>query len=247
MSANPASTYEFTIFNIVLQAYRMASQMSIEEPAAGVQWDKRVVFGQLCLEAIMKDLEAEGKLVRARKFLNIAMVAGQSEYSLGSGIMDVYEDGAFIQPGDDVNNPTGTVPVKPMDMEMWQRISSQGAQGQPVLYMAYRAADPITVRVWPVPGTANLGTIRFQVYRFLGQNNDATRNPDLERYWANYLIHAVAAQIAEAANQPGEKVTRLEAKASAYLSKAKAYSHQRTPGQVVVTHRGISHIGRRWR
>lgn len=237
MSVNASATYEFTINQIVRDAYIMASQMAIEEPASGIQWEQRVKFGYGVLERIMKRLEAQGKLVRARKFLFVPMVAGQLEYSLGSDIMDVFEDGAFIQPGDDINAPIGTTPVKPMDMEMWQRISSNGAEGQPILYLTYRAADPITIRVWPVPTAQNLGTIRFQAYRFLGQNNDGTKNPDLERYWAAYLVHAVAAEIAEAANQPAEKVGRLEAKSAMLLTEAKSYSHQRTPGQAVVTHR----------
>jgi hypothetical protein len=248
VSANTLSTYEFTINQIVLSAYRIASQMAIEEPASGVQWDQRVQFGYQCLEMVMKRIEAQGKLVRARKFLFIPMVADQLEYSVGSDIMDVFGDGAFIQPGDDVDAPVGTVPVKQMDMEMWQRISSTGATGQiPTMYMTYRAADPITVRVWPVPTTGTQGTIRFQAYRFLGQNNDGTKNPDLERYWANYLVYAVGALIAEAANSPPEKVLRLEGKAAELLIEAKSYSHQRTPGQAVVTHRGPYAGGRRLR
>lgn len=238
MSANPTATYEFTIAKIVRNAHIIASLMNPSEAAAGPTWDAQLVFGAQCLEAIMKDIEAEGKLVRARKFLNVTMVSGQGEYALGSDIMDVFEDGAFITEGDDVSAPTGTTPVKPIDMEMWQRISSQGATGRPVFYMCYRAADPITIRVWPVPGDADEGTIRLQAYRFLGQNSDTTKTPDLERYWANYLIHAVAAQLAEAANQPSDKVMRLEAKAQAYLQKAKSYSHQRTPGQIFIAHRG---------
>lgn len=238
MSANTSSTYQFTISQIIRNAHIMASLMNPSEPAAGTQWDANVVFGAQCLEAIMKEIEAEGKLVRARKFMNVQMVSGQGEYSLGSDIMDVLEDGAFITEGDDVNAPNGTTPVKPIDMEMWQRISSQGATGRPVFYMCYRAADPITIRVWPVPGDADEGVIRLQAYRFLGQNNDVTKNPDLERYWANYLIHALAAQLAEAANQPSDKVMRLEAKAANYLQKAKSYSHQRIQGQVFIAHRG---------
>ena len=147
MSANTTATYEFTINQIVLNAYRMASLMAVEEPASGANWEQRVQFGYQCLEMTVKRIEAQGKLVRARKFMFVPMVAGQLEYPLGSDIMDVFEDGAFIQPGDDVDAPVGTVPVKPMDMEMWQRISSNGAEGQPILYLTYRAADPLTIRV----------------------------------------------------------------------------------------------------
>jgi hypothetical protein len=245
VTVNATATYEFTIAKIVRNAHIIASLMNPSEPTAGPQWDAQLVFGAQCLEAIMKDIEAEGKLVRARKFLNVTMVASQIEYTLGSDIMDVFEDGAFITEGDDVDAPNGTTPVKQIDMEMWQRISSQGATGRPVFYFCYRAADPLTIRVWPAPAVGEEGTIRLQVYRFLGQNSDTTKTPDLERYWANFLIHAVAAQLAEAANQPSDKVMRLEAKAAQYLQKAKSYSHQRTQGQVFMAHRGPQFGGRR--
>lgn len=236
--ANPSATYEFTIGQLVLNAYRFASLMGAEEPAEGVQWQKRLIFGQQCLEMVTKGVEAEGKVVRARKFVYVTLVAGQYEYSLDPSLMDVYGDGAFIPVGEPLVGANGETPVKPVDMETFQRISAFGATGRPVWFFPYRATEPITVRLWPTPDSSNAGTIRFQMYRFLGQSDDATKSADLERYWASYLVYATAAMLAEAANLPADKVMRLEAKAAELLVRAKSYSHQRFPGTVVMTHRG---------
>jgi hypothetical protein len=161
--------------------------------------------------------------------------------------MDVFEDAAFIPLGQDPDSAVGVTPVKQIDMEQWQRLGDYSAQNRPQLYFLYRAADPLTVRVWPKPSAAEAGILRLQVYRFLGQNNDGTKALDAERYWASYFVTALAADIAEAENQPSDKVMRLKAEAAQLLVEAKSYSHQRTPGQVVNVHRGPFYHGARYR
>lgn len=237
MSVNASSTFEFTINDIVRYAYIRASLMAFDEPAAGVQWDAKVQVGYAFLEMIMKELEAEGKLARARRLITIALVAGQNSYTLDSSVMDIIEDGAFIPPGDQPDTVDGSTPVKPMDLESWNRLTSKSSQGRPNLYFCYRAQAPLIIKVWPTPSTSDAGLIQFQSITFLAQNNDGTKNADLERYWANFLTHQLAADLAEASNLPSDKVMRLEAKSADKLTRAKSYSRQGTPAQVVVTHR----------
>lgn len=245
--ANTDATFEFSLDQLVLNAHRVASLMNPAEQASGPTWEANRKFGLQCVEMVVKRIEAQGKLVRARKFLFLTLVAGVYEYSLDNTIMDLLEDGAFIPVGQDINAANGETPVKPIDMEQWNRLGTHANQGRPCFYFTYRATEPLTVRVWPTPSTSEAGTIRFQAYRFLGESTDGQYAVDLERYWANYVTYAVAALLAEAANQPADKVTRLEMKAAELLTEAKSYSHQRTPGQVVVSHRGPVYFGRRWR
>lgn len=237
MSVNSSSTFEFSINQLVRIAYIMASQMAPEEPAAGVQWDARVQFGYSCLELIMKGLEAEGKLSRTRRFVQVQLAEGVNSYALDDDVMDVIEDAAFIPPGQTPDTADGQTPVKPMDLESWNRLTSKASSGRPNLYFCYRAAAPLVIKVWPVPSAEDEGLLQLQAVKFLAQNNDGTKVPDLERYWNNYLVHRVAAMIAEAANEPTDKVMRLEAKAEQQLLTAKKYSRQSTPATVVVTHR----------
>ena len=243
MSIDTNSTADFTIDSVVRNSYILATLMNVQEAASGKQWEARAAFGRTMLEMLVKRLEAKGKLVRAREFYNVQLVAGQLEYPLPSSLMDVYEDGAFIPVGQDVNAANGEVPVKQIDMEMWQRLSAHAAQNRPTLYLCYRAADPLTIRVWPTPDTTNAGTIRFQVYRFLGNCTDGSKNVDLELYWRLALTYMLAGILAESSGL--DKGATLSQQGEAYMVEALGYSHQRTPGQAVVAYRPMYPMARR--
>jgi hypothetical protein len=243
VTADSSSTFEFTIDSVVRNAYVLATLMDIQEPMTGTRWTARASFGRSMLEMLVKRIEAKGKLVRAREFYQIQMVDGQSEYTLPSSLMDVYGDGAFIPVGQPTTGGAiGEVPVKEIDLEQWQRLSSQGSTGRPTLYMCYRAADPLTIRVWPIPTAADTGTIRFQVYRFLGTSTDGSKNVDLERYWTLALTHLLAGLLASASGL--DKGATLTQQGEMYMTEALGYSHQRTPGMAVVAYRPLYYAGK---
>lgn len=243
MSVDTNATADFTIDSVVRTAHVLATLMDVQEPMSGVRWMARASFGRTMLEMLVKRLEAKGKLVRAREFYNVQLVANQVEYSLPSSLMDVYEDGAFIPIGQPVDAAVGETPVKQIDMEQFQRLSAHGATGRPYQYLAYRAADPITLRVWPTPDAANAGIIRFQAYRFLGNCIDGTKNIDLERYWRLALTYLLAGVLAQSSGL--DSAQGLTGQGEAYMQEALGYSHQRTPGQAVIATRPIYFAGRR--
>ncbi len=242
MTVSSSATAEFTVDSIVRKSYILASLMDVQEPASGVQWTARASFGRDMLEMLVKRLEAKGKLVRAREYYNLTLVAGQSEYSLPSSLMDVFEDGAFIPVGQPVDAAVGEIPVKPIDMEQWQRLGTHGATSRPYFYLTYRAADPITIRIWPTPTAADAGTIRFQAYRFLANSTDGAKNVDLERYWQLALVYMLAGILAQAAGL--DKAATLSQQGEAYMIEALGYSRQRTPGQAVMAVQGPYPQGR---
>lgn len=242
MTVSSSATAEFTVNSIVRNAYVLASLMDVQEPMSGVQWTARASFGRDMLEMLVKRLEAKGKLVRAREYYNLTLVAGQSEYSLPSSLMDVSEDGAFIPVGQPVDAAVGETPVKPIDMEQWQRLGTHAATSQPYFYLAYRAADPITIRVWPTPTAATAGTIRLQAYRFLRNSTDGAATVDLERYWQLSLVYMLAGILAESAGL--SKAGTLTQLGEQYMTEALGYSRQRTPGQAVMAVQGPYPQGR---
>lgn len=243
MTIDSSSTYEFTIDSVVRNAYVLATLMDIQEPMSGTRWNARASFGRSMLEMLVKRIEAKGKLVRAREFYQVQLVAGQWEYTLPSSLMDVYGDGAFIPVGQPTTGgAVGEVPVKQIDQEQWQRMSAQGATGRPTLYFCYRANDPLTIRVWPIPTAADAGTIRFQVYLFLANSTDGTKNVDLERFWTLALTHMLAGLLASASGL--DKGATLTQQGEAYMTEALGYSHQRTPGQAIPAYRPLYYSGR---
>ena len=241
MTVAASSTAELTVGRIVLHAYRLAGLMAIEQEPSGVQWQKRVIHGMELLEMITKGLEAEGRLVRARRFYELALVADQADYVLPETIMDVFGDAMYLEPGDTTQDASFETVVRQIDQDNWQRLGVRDSTGRPTCYFALRDSSTITVRLWLKPDTANAGTIRFQAYYLLANSTDSTATPDLERYWAEYLITAVAAKLAEGGGMPNDKISRLEMKSVGLLMRAKGYSRQRTNNQAMVMHR----VGRR--
>lgn len=237
MTVSSSSTAELTVGRIVLHAYRLAGLMAIEQEPSGVQWQKRVVHGMELLEMIVKGLETEGRLVRSRRFYEVTLVSGQADYVLPETIMDVYGDAMFLSPGTTTQNASMETVIRQEDQDTWQRLGSRDSTGVPTLYFARRQSSQITVTLWLKPGTTEAGGIaRLQAYYLLANSTSSTDTPDLERYWAEYLVNAVAARLAESGGMPNDKVSRLEQKAAGLLQRCKAYSRQRTNNQVMVVH-----------
>jgi hypothetical protein len=242
VTVNASATAELSIDQIVRQAYILASMMAIEEPTSGVQWAQRSSYARMMLEAITKGLEAEGRLVRAKRFYNLTLVAGQSSYTLPPEIMDVYGDAAFIEPGQPLNSASFETLVRQIDQETWQRLGVRDATGLPTLYFLNRGQAPLEVRLWLTPDAGYAGTIRFQTYYFLANSNDGNATPDLERHWTRYLAYALAQDLAEGAGLARDKVMGLGQMADMLLQKAKGYSRQRTNNIALIMHGS----GRRW-
>lgn len=242
MTVNASATAELSIDQIVRQAYILASVMAIEEPTSGVQWASRSSYARQLLEAITKGLEAEGRLVRAKRFYDLSLVTGQAYYTLPPEIMDVYGDGAFIEPGQPLEGASFETVVRQVDQETWQRLGVRDSEGRPTLYFVNRGQAPLEIRLWLTPDAADAGTIRFQAYYFLANSSDGNSTPDLERHWTRYLSYALAQDLAEGAGLARDKVTGLGQMADMLLQKAKGYSRQRTNNQVLIVHGS----GRRW-
>jgi hypothetical protein len=208
-----SSTAELTINQVVRNAFVLASLMSWDEQASGIQWENRAIFGRQMLENLIKSLETEGRLSRARRFYELTLVDGTSEYTLPEAIMDVYGDAMYVGP-DEPTPADAEYPVCLLSMEGWQRLQAKSATGMPTGYFPYRGGTAIQVRLWPVPDEdEDGGIIRFQVYYLLANATDGAATVDLERFWTSYLTTELAAVLAEAAGLPTDKVMRLRAQA----------------------------------
>jgi hypothetical protein len=241
MTVASSATAELSLKRIALHAYRLASLWGIDQQPVGVQWERYATHGLEALETIVKGLEAEGRLVRARRFYELTLVADQASYDLPEDIMDVYGDAMYILPGETTDTATAETVVRQIDQDTWQRLGTRASTGRPTTYYAYRGSGSVQVRLWLKPDSDNLGTIRFQVYYLLANSTSGDSTPDLERHWAEYLIHALAAKVAEAGNLDGTKIGRLMGESSRLLDRAKRYSRQRTNNQAMVMHRVGSH------
>lgn len=237
MTIASSSTAELSINQIVVQACRLASLMPLEQSGTGIQWERRATAARQFLEMIIKGLEVEGRLLRARRFYRFALTPGTSDYTMPGEILDVFSKAAYIPASEpDPDHPTTELVVQQIAMEEWQSLGSRGITATPNMYMVERATEAITLRIWPTPNEA--GSLRVQAYYLFANATDGAATPDLERYWAQYLTEALAAKLAEATSQSGDKIQRLKADAAISLLKAKGYSRERTGFRVAVRHQG---------
>lgn len=230
MTVMSTSTRELTIGNVVTRAFQLAGLLGdMQTPS-----DTDGAMARDFLETIIDSLATEGVLARQIRFTDLPMVVGQRAYNLDATTLDVIGDGMYIAAGQ--SNPADTETlVRQVRREEWHKLSPKSARGNPTLMYAYRASSTVELRVWPIPTEA--GTIRIQEQRLLADNTDGNATPDLQRYWAEYLLWALGSMVAAAKSLPTDRVAYFEARAEKLLLKCKGKAVQRGAVQAYVDHR----------
>ena len=233
MTIAATRTYEFDVGGIIRQAYRDAGLLSEVQNCSQAQ----VTEGKDKLQRITTSAAVYGFLARVTDFYELPIVATIFEYSLPTYVADVWESAMFIAPGQDTTRASAEIMVEPRQREEWQTMGSKSATGSPSFYFPNRAAVPIQVKIWPIPGTnEDGGTIRFQVHKYRADTQLSTVTPDFEKYWVDYLVFELAARLALSNSLSMERFTALEGKAQVALRDAKSYSRQRGPQRFVYGH-----------
>lgn len=236
MTIASSSTVELTVDQIVLQAFRLASVMPLEQGASGIQWERRASAARLYLETIVKGLEAEGRLAKGRKYYTFPLVTGQNDYTMPAAVMDVYGVAEYIPAGQDPTAATTEIQVNQISMETWQTLGNRTLETIPSMYWCDRQGASVVLHIWPKPSEA--GSLRVQAYYLLANVTEGQSTVELERHWTAYLVNALAAYLAEATGQDDGKILRLQGMSAQLLLKAKGYSRERTGFRFVVNHRG---------
>lgn len=236
MTISGTYTHELDVSRIILRAYQIAGLMGIDQGTSGPSWSPKFAFGRDMLQQILDTLGTEGVFARAVSLDLITMVEDQYIYDMPARVFDVVEDGAYIQPGQDVDAAMGETVVKQMDREAWQRLSSKGAQGPPTQFWVNREADPTQVYVWPTPNESG-GSIRFQSHRLLADVSPGTVTVDLARFWTQYLEFRLAYLLSVAHSQDEGRCLLLASEADKLLARCKGAANQNTSTYFYVDHR----------
>lgn len=221
MTVNTSRTTEFDIGQIVLMGYRMAGLLNENQALNSAQTNA----GKALLETIVKHLQVYGITARAVTFEVVTVTAGTREYSLSADVFDVLGTATWIDAGQNPQAANGETTVTMMDRETRQRIASKASTGSVSLFYSDRTVVPNKVWLWPIP--ADNGYLRFQVHRLSADSTDTTKTPDLERYWAQYLIWELAYQLATSNSLSAEHRLLLKNEAKEKLVACKAYARPR--------------------
>ncbi len=234
MTIATTRTRELDIAKICQRAHQL---IGVANESQSISGDK-LSLAKDFLEMILDDLEADGLRARAVAFETLALVTGQSTYTLNADVIDVVGEIMYIPPDAvDIDHAGGEIPLVQISREDWQLQPAKDSTGSPLQYFANRAASPVELRLWPTPTAQDLGTLRMQVHRLAADSSDASKTLDVERYWVLCVTYKLGAQLASSYSLNPGRVQYFEQIADKHLEKCKSYSAQKAPARFVVNHR----------
>jgi hypothetical protein len=223
MTIAATRTFEFDLDGIVRQAFRRAALANEHTVLSTAQKGDAMEK----LELIVDDLATEGLLERSVLFETVTLADGDDTYSLATSTLDVIGVGTV---------PDGVTmgPVTRDQLQVLQQAT--GATGSPSSYFVDRSTVPVSVVFWPAPSADDDGdVVTFQVQRLSADNQTGTATPDLERYFANYLVWQLAHDLAVSAGRDVSACGYLDRQAASRLEKCKPQAKRRGPGRIMLS------------
>lgn len=229
MTVMSTNTRELDISTLVLTAYQYAGVMNEMQAADGPQWDARRAYGCRQLELIIDALGAAGVYERSVEFYDLLVASGATTTEVPQDTIDFIGDGMLHR------DDGSTWCVEASNRETYQAITTKEDSGLPLKYFLHRGA-PMKVYLWPRPDADC--TITFQRQRLTYDNKAGAATTDLERFWADYLVHELAYRLAMSNGMSTERCALLMGKAGAAKLVAQGKAGDQLPNQIVVSHRG---------
>jgi hypothetical protein len=189
VTTNTVSNRKFDVSQVIRMALRASSVLSsYQEPDEAMIGEARDL-----LDALLDNLAVEGVTSKTVEFQTVAIVADTSSYQLSESTLEVLEPVWFAAAGQG-EPPTTQTELQLVGSQKWRELETDRT-GSPMYLFADRGADGILARLWPIPDDS--GTLRLRVQRMLMDSGPGTHTVELERYWVQYLIQALAAEIAQ--------------------------------------------------
>lgn len=232
MTINTSRTREFTIGSLATMAYRLAGLLNEHQSLT----EAKSVAARDLLETILDELQTHGLYARTVTFERVALAANANELTFPAYVFDVIGDAMHIdatEPNPD--RATSEFVVSQIDRDTRQKVSSKAATGNPTMFYADRTGELVKAWVWPTPDASCF--LRFQVHRMTADSNDATKTPDVERFWVQHLLWELAHQLAVSNSMSMPRIAHLATMAEKKLMAARAYANPRGSQQAVLDHR----------
>jgi hypothetical protein len=227
-------TQEFSIGKICTMAYRSAALLSPYMSMTEQQSSAAIDF----LGIIIRSPDAEGMFARQVEFQNITLISGTHIYALDESVLDVIGAAMYISPEHtDITQADSELYVRQISRETWHELGTKSTAGSPTMFYLHRTGVSPEVRLWPVPSDSeDGGTVRFQAQLLRADVTVATNTVDFERYWTDYLVKKLGAELARSNAVNLGRVGELEAQAHASLIKCRGKSNEGLPQQFVLMH-----------
>lgn len=231
MTISTNRTREFTVDQLVELAYSRAGLRTDYQILTAAQYGN----ARKLLDLAMMDLEAQGVLARSVEFDSVAVTAGVADYSLPETVLEVVGEASWVPQGQPAAAGDFEVPLMQVSLDSWNAIPNKLQSGTPYEFAVIRSTNPLSVKLYYVP--AESGSVRFMVQRLRASSVQGAATPDFERYWAEYLVSWVAAELAMSAMLPLNRVKYLRDQAAESLGHCKGKSSRQLASQIRCGHK----------
>lgn len=235
MTIQTTTATELNVGQIIQTAYWQSTLVGDGQAPS----EDQMARGARLLGLVLSGTQARGYFAKTADFVEVTLTAGDYTYDLPVNIVDVSGFAMYIQPGfTDVTQVDGETAVVQVSREDWHLNSAKAAEGAPSTYYLYRSGALAQVRLWPVPTASEAGgVIRFQANRLRADVTDRTATVDMERYWQQWLVYQLAADLAIGAGLPINRVQMLQGKASHELTLVQGIARDGAPVRARLSHR----------
>lgn len=231
MTVSASSTRELDITRLCLRAYQTAGLITPYQELD----DAQAAMARDFIEHIVDELQNEGMMLREATFPVIQLVPGTTVYTFPATVLRVFGDGMYAAEGE-TDPPSVELRVKNITLAEWHTLGAKASESIPLRYAVDYSAGTVQVRYWPVPTDA--GTVRHMAQRLLADNNDGTKNIDLERGATGFILYELAACLAEAHSLPLKRCQYLRGIAMDKREKMKTGGREQASFTVEIDHRG---------
>ena len=162
------------------------------------------------LNIMLKSWSIEGFLW-LRNFVNVTLVAGQTDYTLGPAGTPSIDRPCHVFNANRKSVGGNEVPLEPLTRSDYMHIPNKTSSGTPVQY--YYDAQTINgvLKVWPAPSTGTTDTLVLDVDRQLDIMADNLNEFDFPPNWLDCITYNLAARLApEYGLQLGERSALLQ-------------------------------------
>lgn len=225
-----------TVNEIILLAFQQATLLPMEATLRSANMVPKLEGGRRRLDIILTALPREGFVARTQVQHYLRIEAGISEYKLPGNFLDMSGHAMFIQGTDNVEgeHSDSELLVPQVDIDTWHLQSGKGTESStPTMYAVFADGGQIKIKLWPTP--SEQGLLRCKCTRLLGAVGNGKDAPDLQLYWQDWLVYALAGELAVGNGVDQKHTLMLLQMAEAKKVACLRYGKEHTPQQAVVT------------
>ena len=219
MTTSASTIFQLTTNQIINAAYRKLGVLSESTTANAAQ----LTTGTEALNAIVAEFQTLGMPLWARKELDITMVSGQKDYTIGVGKaisvpfpLHIYEA--------TLSNPTTTsqIMVNRVAKEDFNNLPTGANSGVPVNYTYQQLINYGVFSVWPTPSATTPASTKITIvyqspFEYFVASTDTAFFP---QEWSNTLIYTLASALAPEQTLPLQDRQLLMKEAEMHLGLA---------------------------